>query len=78
MKKLLAIIVLGLLFSGNAYSDSSSSLLNIGEVNKFLKEGWKLYAIIGDNESGFSYHLTRKNELITCGMTGTQVACFKP
>ena len=91
MKKLLGIVVLGFLFSGNA----NAELENLPEgttVNSLLKDGYRLLSTdsVGtpdtygdDNRSsygyfGIIYHLIRGKELVTCELGQGKVVCFKP
>ena len=88
MMKFLAIVVLGLLLSGNAFANS---------VNEYLKEGYKLHSVnLTSDNTALLYHLTlevkkeeksikfkkEKNSIIvTCivkAKTGETVNCYKP
>jgi hypothetical protein len=91
MKKILGIVVLGLLFSGSAYSEEKfvnpfdpktgfgAKEVGGGKINELLKNGWKVIGVTtrGDTIAPV-YHLTRKNELIYCAVASTTVKCFKP
>tara|TARA_B110000977_G_C10580127_1_gene300113 strand:- start:232 stop:489 length:258 start_codon:yes stop_codon:yes gene_type:complete len=85
MKKLLGIIVLGLLLSGNAYAEMES-LQKGTTVNQLLKDGYKLIDTdsIGYSEGdgygavGTFYHLMKKNELVTCVAGKGEISCWKP
>ena len=85
MKKLLGIVVLGLLLSGNAYAEMES-LPEGTTVNQLIKEGYKLIdtdsVAWSDNDGygsvGTFYHLMKRNELVTCGVGNGNVSCWKP
>ena len=79
MKKLLSIIVLGLLFSGNGYATD--------KVNSYLSTGYKIHTINSSGDgSVLFYHLVKeenrnKSIIITCivnSMNGDTVSCYKP
>ena len=91
MKKLLGIVVLSLLLSGNAYSETKildpfdpktgfgAKEVGGGKINELLKNGWKVIGVTTRSDTiAPVYHLTRKNELIYCAVGSTKVKCFKP
>ena len=91
MKKLLGIIVLSFLLSGNAYAETKfvnpfdpktgfgAKEVGGGKINELLKNGWKVIGVTTrGNTIAPVYHLTRKNELIYCAVGSTTVQCFKP
>tara|TARA_B100000787_G_C16002914_1_gene210872 strand:+ start:336 stop:605 length:270 start_codon:yes stop_codon:yes gene_type:complete len=89
MKKLLKILVLSLLFSGNVYASS---------VNEYLKLGYKLHSVnLSVDSTALFYHLVldlkknkktildlkknKKSVIATCIVntkTGNTVKCYKP
>ena len=77
MKKLLAIVVLGLMWCNTSYSEGISTDKS---VNKYLTEGWKIISIDSSGHYVFLYHLKKGQELITCQyQAGTeQTQCWKP
>jgi len=72
MKKLLGIVVLGLLFSGNAYSNEKVEVLaKDTTVNDLLNEGYRLSStnVIPPQDfdgSRLFYHLVKGKKLVTC------------
>ena len=72
MKKLLSIIVLGLLLSGNGYSNEKVEVLaKDTTVNDLLNEGYRLSStnVIPPQDFGSSrlfYHLVKGKKLVTC------------
>jgi|TARA_B100001964_G_C13687398_1_gene360225 hypothetical protein len=91
MKKAIAIIVLGLLLSGNAYAELEH-LPKGTTVNSLLKDGYRLfstetvgipdtYGEDGRQSIGFFgsiYHLIKGKELVTCQLSEGIVICIKP
>ena len=88
MKKILSIIILNLLFSGNSFANS---------VSDYLKEGYKLHSVnLTSNNTVLIYHLTleikkekksikikkEKNSIIVSCIvkaeSGETVNCYKP
>ena len=91
MKKLLSILVLSLLFGGNAYSEEKfvnpfdpktgfgAKEVGGGKINELLKNGWKIVSVTNrGNSFAPVYHLIRKNVLIYCAIGSAKVKCFKP
>ena len=80
MKKLfLSILVLGFLFSGNAYATD--------KVNSYLSTGYKIHTINSSGDgSVLFYHLVKeenrnKSIIITCivnSINGDTISCYKP
>jgi hypothetical protein len=72
MKKLLSIIVLGLLLSGNGYSNEKVEVLaKDTTVNDLLNEGYRLSStnVLPPQDFGSSrlfYHLVKGKKLVTC------------
>ena len=91
MKKLLAILVLGLLLSSNAYAEFEQ-LPEGTTVNSLLKDGYRLFSTdtvatpttYGDDSRqsaghfGIIYHLIKGKELVTCQLSDGKVDCIKP
>tara|TARA_B100000767_G_scaffold96903_1_gene92999 strand:- start:220 stop:489 length:270 start_codon:yes stop_codon:yes gene_type:complete len=89
MKKLLGIIALSFLLSGNVYADT---------VSKYLKLGYKLHSVsISSDDSALIYHLVqdvKKNKktildlkkekkftIVSCivnAKSGSTIKCYKP
>jgi len=64
MKKLLAIIVLGLLFSGNAYAEKIS-------MNELLEDGYAIvkHDLIKFDDDAFKvYTLKKKKQIMICSV----------
>ena len=86
MKKLLGILVLGLLLSSNAYAGELRQLKGDTTVNSLLQDGWKLFSSNGTATSdadgyvsvGVFYTLTKGREVITCAAAKGVVNCYKP
>ena len=94
MKKILGIIVLGLMLIGNVYAGKIKTLSEEITVNSLLKDGWILYStnaigVSGDtelyNHGKVFYHLIKNDEIITCiaesiyiGASSSAVNCYKP
>ena len=91
MKKLLGILVLGLLLSGNAHAEFEK-LPEGTTVNSLLKDGYRLFSTdivatpdaYGDDgrwsvgHIGIIYHLIKGKELVSCEIKDGKVACIKP
>ena len=91
MKKLLGILVLGLLLSGNAHAEFEK-LPEGTTVNSLLKDGYRLFSTdtvatpttYGDDSRssdaffGSIYHLIKGKELVTCQLSDAKVICIKP
>ena len=82
MKKLLGIVVLSLMISGNAYSLQMDGFVNI---NSFLEKGYELHSTNIIKSGQYQYNLISdgsngKHRLITCVYTiGNKVAiCWVP
>tara|TARA_B100000787_G_C16043260_1_gene227921 strand:+ start:254 stop:526 length:273 start_codon:yes stop_codon:yes gene_type:complete len=89
MKKILGIVILFLLLSGNVYAST---------VSKYLQLGYKLHSVnLSNDASALIYHLVldlkkekktlldlkknRKSSIITCIVnfkTGKTAKCYKP
>ena len=88
IKKLLSIIVLGFLLSGNAYADDVKFLPKETTVNSLMQDGYKLI----DTDSvtwkegservatvNIHYHLIKGDELVSCTFFYTSpTRCWKP
>ncbi len=91
MKKLLGILVLGLILSSNAYAEFEQ-LPEGTTVNSLLKDGYRLFSTDtvatpdtygGDSgrsygHIGIIYHLIKGKELVTCEVIDGKVGCIKP
>ena len=81
MKKILGIIVLGLLWSSFALAVKIEMMPEGTSVNSLLKDGWKLHSTDVASDSGqvgLFYNLIKGKNIITCGLTDGTVQCFKP
>ena len=86
MKKILGIVVLGLLLSGNAYAGEMKEMPEGITVNSLIKDGWKLHSTNGVGfsgadgygQTGVFYNLIKGREIVTCGASGGKVVCYKP
>ena len=81
MKKLLGIVVLGLLLSGNAYAVKIKMMPEGTSVNSLLKDGWELHSTDVVSTKGsvsHFYNLTKDKNIITCGSAQGTVLCWKP
>ena len=76
MKKLLPILVLGFLLSGNAYAEEEVEVLaKDTTVNDLLDEGYRLSStnVVPPqdyNGSSVIYHLVKGKKLVTCILRG--------
>ncbi len=91
MKKLLGILVLGLLWSNVSYAELEK-LPEGTTVNSLLKDGYRLFSTdtvaipttYGDDSRqsagyfGVIYHLIKGKELVTCELIDGKVGCIKP
>jgi hypothetical protein len=91
MKKLLGILVLSLLLSGNAYSEVEK-LPESTTVNGLMKQGYNLFSTesvatpvtFGDENRSYTgsfeiiYHLTKDKEVVSCVLYEGELACVKP
>ena len=86
MKKLLSIIVLGLLLSGNAYAnqyDPTDEWLADKTVNQLTQEyGYKLFSVTPSGSNTTLYTLTYKKVVVSCvvadGNPKMKFYCFLP
>ena len=84
MKKLLGIVVLGLLLSGNVFADTKKFPEDI-TVNDLTQNGYKLINVetvsIKNNQKliyGTYYHLIKKGDLVSCFLLQGDVTCYRP
>ena len=91
MKKLLTILVLSLLLSGNAYAEVEE-LPKSTTVNSLMQQGYKLFSTesvatpvtFGDDGRSYTgsfqiiYHLTKGKEVVTCVLYEGELTCVKP
>ncbi|QIZ20308.1 hypothetical protein E5R92_00680 [Candidatus Pelagibacter giovannonii] len=91
MKKILGIVVLGLLLSGNAYAEVEK-LPEGTTVNSLIKAGYKLFSTesaatpvtFGDDGRSYTgsfqiiYHLTKGKEVVSCVLYDGELTCVKP
>ena len=91
MKKLLGILVLGLLWCNVSYAELEK-LPEGTTVNSLLKDGYRLFSTdivatpdaYGDDDRwsvghiGIIYHLIKGKELVTCELGEGKVVCIKP
>ena len=83
MKKAIAIIILGLLWSGNV--NAVEIIADNKTVNDYVNDGWVLHSIIqGDDSGNFIYTLTKEeigeSQVISCAVdiAGNRTVCFRP
>ena len=80
MKKILGIIVLGLLLSGNAYAEYVEFEILNHNINYLVKKGYKITFVNNDEERQVYYTLEKDNDVILChvDIAAKKTWCYKP
>ena len=80
MKKLLGILVLGLLLSGNAYAEYVEFEILNHNINYLVKNGYKITFVNNDEERQVYYTLEKDNDVILCHVViaAKKTWCYKP